>query len=662
MRQQVQVPAVFEEKEAANDYILEHYRDLASRASNHCLSANKRKEWKDIAPALRQKVIKEANLSFFKTLDFDVKETAKIERSTFHIKNIAFQTRPSVYATANLYLPKIEGRLPAILVAHGHWAGARNAGLFRQVALGLVNAGYIVLTMDAWGAGERGSVAHQEEYHGGNLGASLFNIGETLMGMQLTDNVRALDFLCSLPMVDTQRIGVTGASGGGNQAMWLAALDERIKAVVPVVSVGTFESYVMNSNCVCELLPNGLTFLEESHALGLIAPRALKVLSALREDNPSFYHSQMLHCYKYAEAIYAKLGAKEKLAYELFDQEHTYSVEMLRAAVDWFDLHLTNSRKQVHRMEDAISKEIDQEVLITYHHARPVFVETTEHFCRERGSILHSKSLLDEASIPDKLKELEDVLGHIEDKKLRQIIKKGKEGLWQKVVLECTNNQKIPLLLYEPAKGRTTSCKVFFHGEGKEAIPLQLLEQAFEEGSTLLLVDLWGLGEQGSPAALKLDEHLPPFHTLARSALWLGRTVLGEWFSDIQVVYRWLIDQQFGSLTFVCFKEPSVAALLFSTMHNLKSLVLYDSPYSYIFDSREGVDYYNMSIHLPGVLYWGDIMTMAGLSKAEAIQFVRARSMSGRLIDLETKQQLEKEIAVLKARWDQEHNINFIIN
>jgi hypothetical protein len=69
-----------------------------------------------------------------------------------------------------------------------------------------------------------------------------------------------------------------------------------------------------------------------------------------------------------------------------------------------------------------------------------------------------------------------------------------------------------------------------------------------------------------------------------------------------------------------------------------------------------------MSIHLPGVLYWGDIMTMAGLSKAEAIQFVRARSMSGRLIDLETKQQLEKEIAVLKARWDQEHNINFIIN
>src|SRR5690606_8902254 len=82
-----------------------------------------------------------------------------------------------------------------------------------------------------------GSVAHQEEYHGGNLGASLFNIGETLMGMQLTDNVRALDFLCSLPMVDTQRIGVTGASGGGNQSMWLAALDERIKAVVPVVSV-----------------------------------------------------------------------------------------------------------------------------------------------------------------------------------------------------------------------------------------------------------------------------------------------------------------------------------------------------------------------------------------------------------------------------------------
>ena len=41
------------------------------------------------------------------------------------------------------------------------------------------------------------------------------------------------------------------AGGGGNQTMWLAAMDDRIAASVPVASVGTFESYVGGSNCVC---------------------------------------------------------------------------------------------------------------------------------------------------------------------------------------------------------------------------------------------------------------------------------------------------------------------------------------------------------------------------------------------------------------------------
>ena len=124
--------------------------------------------------------------------------------------------------------------------------------------------GYVAITVDPWGAGERTTKYRLYVYHGANLGASLLNIGESLMGLQITDNMRAVDLLCSLPYVDPEKIGATGASGGGNQTMWLAAMDERIKAAVPVVSVGTFESYVMGHNCICETLPDGLTFTEES--------------------------------------------------------------------------------------------------------------------------------------------------------------------------------------------------------------------------------------------------------------------------------------------------------------------------------------------------------------------------------------------------------------
>lgn len=58
--------------------------------------------------------------------------------------------------------------------------------------------------------------------------------------------------------------------------MWLAAVDDPIKAAVPVVSTDTFESYIVRINCICELLNDGLSMTKEAGVLSLIAPFALK--------------------------------------------------------------------------------------------------------------------------------------------------------------------------------------------------------------------------------------------------------------------------------------------------------------------------------------------------------------------------------------------------
>src|SRR6202171_3103541 len=110
-------------------------------------------------------------------------------------------------------------------------------------------------------------------YHGPLFGPPLWPAGLTLLGCQVYDNRRAVDYLLTRPEVDEDRLGITGASGGGNQTMYAGALDERFKAVVPVCSVGTYQAYLKAACCVCEVLPGGLRMAEEGDVLGLVAAR-----------------------------------------------------------------------------------------------------------------------------------------------------------------------------------------------------------------------------------------------------------------------------------------------------------------------------------------------------------------------------------------------------
>ncbi len=61
--------------------------------------------------------------------------------------------------------------------------------------------------------------------------------------------IRALDYLERRPEVDAERIGVTGRSGGGAYSWWVAALDDRIRAAVPVAGITTLRNHVVDG-CV----------------------------------------------------------------------------------------------------------------------------------------------------------------------------------------------------------------------------------------------------------------------------------------------------------------------------------------------------------------------------------------------------------------------------
>src|SRR4028119_1838164 len=65
--------------------------------------------------------------------------------------------------------------------------------------------------------------------------------GVTPLTAMTFHNLRALDYLLSRDDVDGKSVGLTGASGGGQQAMYLMAVDDRVKAAVPAVLVSYFK-------------------------------------------------------------------------------------------------------------------------------------------------------------------------------------------------------------------------------------------------------------------------------------------------------------------------------------------------------------------------------------------------------------------------------------
>src|SRR4051812_17802509 len=57
--------------------------------------------------------------------DLAPKVVGTLDRGKYHIEKLIFQSRADVWVTANVYVPTGAKRFPAVLVVHGHWAGAR---------------------------------------------------------------------------------------------------------------------------------------------------------------------------------------------------------------------------------------------------------------------------------------------------------------------------------------------------------------------------------------------------------------------------------------------------------------------------------------------------------------------------------------------------------
>lgn len=267
--------------------------------------------------------------------------TGVLKRKGHRVENLYFETMPRLYVGGNLYVPtnQLRKRLPAVLYLSGHSESPR--AYYQAHPRRLAQLGFVALAIDTIHLGEL------EGYHHGPFKEGWwhwYSRGYTPAGVELFNAIRAIDFLQSLPYVDSERIGATGISGGGATSWWLAAGDERIACVAPVCATGTFASQVIDrtidGQCDC-MFPINSYGWDLIDIAALVAPRPCLIVSAdcdriFTVDSIREFHGRL-------KRVYDMAGVGDNLALVETRGRHTYRKRSRLAVFSWFLKHLAGT-------------------------------------------------------------------------------------------------------------------------------------------------------------------------------------------------------------------------------------------------------------------------------------------------------------------------------
>ncbi|HEV8484989.1 MAG TPA: acetylxylan esterase [Blastocatellia bacterium] len=317
-----------------------------------------REEWLERADYLRSQILASAGLLPMPPKSpLNPRVFGRTERDGYTVEKVYFESHPGFLVTGNLYRPRNRsGPFPAIVSPHGHWTYGRLedtdicSGPGR--AINFARQGYVVFTYDMVGYGDSTQLTHSFGGHREELW------GISLAGLQLWDSIRAVDFLCSLPEVDQERIAATGESGGGTQTFLLMAVDPRIKVGAPVNMVSAH----MQGGCLCENAP-GLridTFNVELAALA--APRPLLLVSATGDWTKDTLKVE----YPAIKSIYKLFDAEDRVNAVQMNAPHNYNKESREAVYKWFGRWLLKDVDDSQLKEKRFKAESLTDLLVFY--------------------------------------------------------------------------------------------------------------------------------------------------------------------------------------------------------------------------------------------------------------------------------------------------------
>lgn len=261
------------------------------------------------------------------SIPFDVKVLSSEERDGYTWQEIEFNSTATRRIKAILTVPKSKEnkareKCPGVVCIHGH-GGHRKIvydlkSLYAGFATKLAEDGYVTISTD---------VGQHEVYEE----------GRTLMGERLWDVLRCADYLTTLPEVDAERLGCGGLSLGGEMAMWLGAMDPRMKVTVSSGFLTKMAGIDNASCCLCWKFPGLTENFEFCDIYSMTAPRGLMCQNGEKERAPGGFPIAVAKpAMAEIERAYGVFDAKQNAVLDIHPGGHVYVVPAAHRFMDRF--------------------------------------------------------------------------------------------------------------------------------------------------------------------------------------------------------------------------------------------------------------------------------------------------------------------------------------
>ena len=329
---------MLESKRQVTEYLQRCARKLSDRAA---AEMQNRESWDKVrAQRLDETRDMLGLLPWPERTPLNVRVTGVLDKGSYTIEKVAFESMPKVYVTGNLYMPKQRAsRVPAIIYVCGHaYSPYGDKAQYQRHGISFAKNGYAAFILDSIQIAETFAIHHgihnQEMF-------DWYSRGYTPAGVEVWNAIRAIDYLQTRPEIDRDRIGMTGRSGGAAMTWFTAAVDPRVKVAVPVMGISTYAANVqLNTqrlHCDCMFTINAHQH-DMMHQGALIAPRPLLMMHGRKDalfPVPGYEEFE-----RTTSSLYKSFGAAEAFGNIVVETGHEDSDYLRRQAIRFFDKHL----------------------------------------------------------------------------------------------------------------------------------------------------------------------------------------------------------------------------------------------------------------------------------------------------------------------------------